>query len=447
MTQPSAGSRPELLRVLGLGFGLAVVIGGVVGQGILRTPGIVAGVTLDENLILMLWIAGGALAATTAFAIVELASCIPKAGGPYTFIARAFNPFAGTLIGWVDWLQGMVVVAYLSVVFAEYLQRLGFLTNVPTGAIALGLITVVTIINSAGARTCGMTQSVGTALKGLGLIVLIALLFLAPGTSDANASVSSPPLTIAAMAIAMRVIQNTYAGWNTVAYFCEDMRAPERNIVRSVFGGLGLVTVLYVLVNAAMLHVLTPEQMAGSKLPAADALGVALGETADVAANVLALVSLAAITNLYPMYLSRIGFAMARNGVLPSMLARVSTAGTPRVALVLTTLGAAVLASTGSYEQLIAMVAPLTMTIDISVNAAAIALRRREPALARPFTMPLYPLPAILGMVLNGLLLAAVIYEDPFHSMLGLMTVAVIGLIYKVQSVIQRGRALRMQEP
>jgi len=91
------------------------------------------------------------------------------------------------------------------------------------------------------------------------------------------------------------------------------------------------------------------------------------------------------------------------------------------------------MAATGSYEQLIAIFAPLTLTIDISVNAAAIAIRRREPALARPFRMPLYPLPAVIGMLLNGLLLIAVVYENPFHSLLGIAAVASIATFYALR--------------
>ena len=432
MTRQTADTRVELLKVLGLGFGLAVVIGGIVGQGILRAPGIVAGALSNSTLIIAFWIAGGALAAITAFAPVELATSIPKAGGPYAFVGRAFGPFAGTLAGWTDWLQGMVVVAYLSVVFAEYVHRLGLLTVVPTGAVALALIAVVTAINWTGTRTCGRTQAIGSALKGLGLVVLIALLFLAPAEPTPTTNTSNP-LTLAEVAIAMRLIQNTYAGWNTAVYFSEELHSPERNIARAVFGGIGVITLLYVLVNAAMLHVLTPAQMAASELPAAAALGTAFGAHADVVVNVLALVSLAAIANLYPMYLSRIGFAMARAGVLPDLVARVSPTGTPRTALLITTLCAAVLAATGSYEQLIAIFAPLTLTIDISVNAAAIAIRRREPALPRPFRMPLYPLPVLIGMFLNASLLAMVVYENPLHSLIGVGAVALVAAVYKTK--------------
>ncbi len=437
MNAQDAPPRAHLLRVLGLAFGLATVVGGVVGQGIFRTPGIVAGALPNEILILAFWLVGGALAAMTAFALVELATSIPRAGGPYTFASRAFSPFAGTLTGWIDWLAGIVAIAYFAVVFAEYLQRLGLLVAVPVAVLAVTLIVAITAINWMGTRASGISQTIGSALKGLGLLLLVGLLFAAPeAPATATASSASPqPLTLAAVALALRAIVLTYGGWNAAAYFSEEIRAPERNMARSVFGGIALVTALYVLVNAAMLHVLSPEQIATSKLPA-EALGMVLGSRADLMVNMLALVSVAAIANLHAMFLSRVGFAMARNGVLPALFARVSPTGTPQVALVVTTFIAAVFAASGSYEQLIAIAFPLTISIDIGVNSAAIAMRLREPDLARPFRMPLFPLPAVLGLILSVLLLGAVIYEDPFNSLLGLVTIAVIGLIYKSRALL-----------
>jgi APA family basic amino acid/polyamine antiporter len=116
---PMPPHRRDLIRVLGLGFGLAVTIGGVVGQGILRTPGLVAGSVPDPALILLLWTAGGVLAAITAVALVEVASAVPRAGGPYVFVGRAFGPFPGTVIGWTDLAVSVVASAYFAVVIAE----------------------------------------------------------------------------------------------------------------------------------------------------------------------------------------------------------------------------------------------------------------------------------------------------------------------------------------
>ena len=121
-----ASPRGELLRILGFGFGLAVVVGGAVGQGILRSPGIVAGAIPSPALILAFWALGGLLAAIDACAVVELGASVPRSGGPYALAARAFGPFGGTVVGWADWLNIIVGISFISVVFAEFAQRLGW---------------------------------------------------------------------------------------------------------------------------------------------------------------------------------------------------------------------------------------------------------------------------------------------------------------------------------
>ena len=113
MAAPDSRSGGELVRVLGIIFGLAAVIGGSVGQGILRTPGIVAGAVPDPALILLLWVVGGAIAAITAVAFAELGAAIPHAGGPYIFVRRAFGPSTGIAIGWADWLNTISAQALL----------------------------------------------------------------------------------------------------------------------------------------------------------------------------------------------------------------------------------------------------------------------------------------------------------------------------------------------
>jgi APA family basic amino acid/polyamine antiporter len=433
--------RTPLLRVLGLGFGLAVVVGGVVGQGILRAPGLVASALPGERLILACWLGGGLLATITALPLVELASAIPRAGGPYVFAARAFGPLAGTLTGWTDWLNGVVAIGFFSVVLAEFVHRLGRLEFAPVAALAVGFVALVTLINWSGTRTAGSSQAIGSALKGIGLLLLVALLLLAPGRAH---TVATPPLvhggiTLAAVALALRTVQNTYAGWNVPAYFGEEIRSPERDVARAVFAGIALITVLYLTVNVALLHVLSPAQMAASTLPAADAAGIALGPRGDLIVNCLSLISVFAIANLYTMFLSRVCYAMAHNGALPAVLATVSRGGTPRVAVAAGAVVAAVMAASGSYEHLIAIAAPLSILVDILVAAAAIRLRASEPALPRPFRMPLSPLPAIGAMLMNGLLLAVLIHEDPRNSLTGLTALALVGTVYLVRLKLSRG--------
>jgi APA family basic amino acid/polyamine antiporter len=438
MPKAAATSACELLRVLGIIFGLAVVVGGIVGQGIMRTPGIVAGALPDPLLIMAVWALGGLIILVDACGTVELGASMPRSGGPYVFADRAFGPIWGTMLGWADWLSWTLAIAYISVVFAEYAQRLGIGTGLPEGVLAVLLIVSVSAINWSGTRTSGASQIVGSAIKGFGLLALIVVLMLAPhGSAPAVAAdtgpSAGPALGIATFAIAMRAVAITYGGWGSCVYFCEELHQPERNVVRATFGGIVLVILLYLGVNAALLHVLTPAQIAASKLPVADATAAVLGPMSGVAITALALFSVVAICNLFVMSTSRIGYAMARNHVLPSLLARVSASGTPRASMLCTAGVAAALASSGGYERLIAMGAPFTIGVAAVCDLAAIRMRFKEPALHRPFRMPLFPLPAVFGFCVNALLVAAVIYEDPFNSSLGIGLVAAVGVVMKLR--------------
>lgn len=443
MVAKHEGASGELLRILGIGFGLAVVVGGVVGQGIMRTPGIVAGAMPNEAWILGAWALGGLIVLADACGTVELGASLPRAGGPYVFANRAFGPFAGTMLGWADWLNYTFAISFVSVVFAEYAQRLGLATSLPLGALAVLLIAAVALINWSGTKASGASQVLGSAIKGLGLLVLVALLWLIPSHAPAASAASPVPSVFgfAAFATAMRAVAITYGGWSSCVYFCEEVHQPEHNIARATFGGILLVMLLYLLVNASILHVLSPDQVAASKLPVADAMAAVLGPRSGSVITLLAIVSVVAICNLQVMTAPRIAYAMARNGVLPSILTRVSASGTPRVALLGTTLVAALLASTGGYERLIAMGAPFLIGVAAVSDLAAITMRFREPELERPFKMPLFPLPAVLGFSVNALLIAAIFYDDPFDSSLGVALLFVIGIATKLQSLLAIRRA------
>ena len=423
----------HLLRILGIAFGLAVVVGGVVGQGILRTPGIVAGAVPDPTLIMLLWAAGGLLALVDACSLVELGASIPREGGPYALARRAYGPAAGIVVGWADWIQGALAMAFMSVVFAEFCQRLGIGTDWPIWTLSLGLLTVCVIINWSGTRMSGSSQMMLSAVKGAGLTALVVALFVIPPSHAvpvAAAAAVSQPIAFGALLIAMSAVYNTYAGWNSSVYFGEEIVAPERNIVRATFGGIVLVMALYLGVNAALLHVLSPAAMAGSTLPAADAAMHVFGRSGETLITILSLISVGAIANLYMLLNSRVGFAMARDGVLPRQFAQTSASGTPRVALLASGVVAGAAAVSGTYLQIVAASLALAMAIVVSMNVAAIVMRIKEPTLPRPFRMPLFPLPSIIGMLINSALLVGILITDPWHGAIGLGAAAVLGIGY-----------------
>ena len=425
----ASGSHSKLLRVLGLIFGVAVVVGGMVGQGILRTPGIVASAVHSPESILLLWIVGAGLVAISAFAYVELGTAIPRAGGPYDFVRHAFGPLAGVIAGWGQWFVLVTQEAFLAIVVAEFLHRVGVWPSVGTSFLAVGILAVFWLVNWTGTRISGGSQIAFSAIKGAALIALVVLLFAQPAAEHPTVT-PGEGIGLAGIVVAMRAIINTYDGWQEFVLFGEEVERPERTLPRAMATGILSVAVLYVLVNMALLHVLPPADIAKSTLPAADAVKLALGPTGDLALTLFGVVSVAAITNLTVMKSARITFALARAGHLPAKLSEVASTGTPRSALTVSSVLAAAFAATGTYATVVAVNVAMTVALVVVVNMAAVRLRSREPNLPRPFRMPVYPLPAIAAVGLNLALLAALVVEDPVHSLGGFAFLAVIGAVY-----------------
>lgn len=420
----------QLLRILGLGFGLATVVGGVIGAGILRQPGVVASAIPDPVLIISLWVAGGIMAAVNAFVVVELGASLPRAGGPYALVARALGPRPGAVVGWADWLNGMSTIAFLAVAFAEFLVRAGLFATKPLGVLAAAIILAAFVLQWSGTKVGGLSVTLFCALKGVALAVIMAGLWLVPAVEPV-VDAGAPPVALgfAAIAIAMRAIHNTYTGYSAPIYVGEEMTDPARNVARAVFGGLAIVVALYVLINIALLRILTPAEMAASPLALAEGATKAFGSNGGIAVALFGVFSVAASVNLRLMTHTRGAFAMARDGALPAPLARVAGNGTPRLALVLTGGAALLLASSGAYLALVAINTPLRIVIEIALIAAVVHLRRSEPALPRPFRMPLYPLPVVTALIANTALLLAVLFEDPVNSGLALGALALAALV------------------
>ena len=424
----TAGSG-ALLRVLGVPFGLAAMVGGMVGAGILRNPGVVAGAVGTEGRMIMLWAIGAVFVGITSLAYVELGSAIPCAGGPYDFVRRAFGPFAGIATGWGAWLVMVVAQAYLAVVVAEFLQRLGIGADLSASVLGIMLLALFWLVNLTGTRLSGASQILFSTVKGLVLIAVVVLLFAEPGRAP-DAGSSEIAIGLAGLAVAMKVIVGTYSGWQDIVHFCEEFERPERTLLRSMVLGVAGVAILYLLVNGALLHVLTPAQMARSTLPAADAATLLFGNFGEVALTAFGVLSVSAITNLVQMKSARISFALGRDGILPRAFGTALGNGTPAVALTVNVFLAMLFASTGGYLSLLATTVGLNAALFALVNASAIRLRRTEPDLGRPFRVPFHPLPQIAAILLNFALLTVLIIEDPLHTLLGFMILCLISLGY-----------------
>jgi APA family basic amino acid/polyamine antiporter len=422
-----------LQRILGLGFGLAVIVGSTLGIGILRTPGLVAGQLGTPSAILAVWVIGGLYTLLGAVCLAELGTMLPAAGGYYVYARRAFGETVGFAVGWTDWLTYCAVLGYISIGLGEFAAVLGPGSAPMTAvkSIAIAALIGFVALQWAGVRISGRFQEVATAIKFAAFLALVlGCLAFAGGAARAAAPGTSVALapTFAGLIIALQSVAITYGGWQSALYFTEEDRDPHRNLPRAMIGGVVAVIVVYLLVNIALLVALPVPAIARSTLPAADAAQIVLGGYGRQIITVLSLISLPPLLNAIMMIGTRILYAMARDGLLPASAAVVNARGTPTVATLVTTAVAMVLIATGTFQKLVA-VASFFLAANYFVSCLAlIVLRRREPDTVRPFRAWGYPWSAAIVVIGAGMFLVGAVTADTSNAMVALVLLAV-GLI------------------
>lgn len=421
----------HLLRVLGMAFGYAAVVGAVVGQGILRSPGIVAEASDSVWVILALWVAGALVALISAMPFAELAAAIPRTGGPLAYVEIAFGRRAGIAVALMMLGIYTTTTAILCFVIGEYLIRLG-VGGGELGPGVLGCLCLIlfSLANSIGTRRSGNLQILLSSAKGVVLIGLVIVLFAQPGVEAVEAASARPSGGFLAYGVAMLVIVGTYNGWADLVFYGEEVADPARSIPRAIFGGIVGIAGLYLLINLAILHVLTPAQIAGSDLAAADAAASVFGDGGDIAFTAFGVLSVAALTNFGVMTNGRLLFAAGRDGILPRLLARVDKRGTPMPAIWISSLLASLFLISGTYLTLSATSITLAQGAYVAVILAAIRLRKTHPDLPRPFRMPLFPLTIGLALAINLALFAIFVIQDPANALLGYGLLAILWLLY-----------------
>ena len=435
MSQPAPG---RLLDILGLGFGLAGAVGGTIGAGILRTPGLVAAQLPSAELVLAAWLAGGLYALLGAVCIAELAAALPKAGGWYVYAERAFGKRVGFLVGWTDWLAHCIGLAWVATTVGEYGQALlpAAIPQEPYTARILALLAIglFSLIQLRGLRAGSASQELLSLAKAVAFLALVAACFLlpiqaAPPIAPAPTAIASWRSLNLAVVLALQAVITTYDGWASPVYFAEEFSEPGRDLPRSLIGGVLAVLVLYLLINLALLHVLPIAQLASSNLPAAAAARALAGPLGGLLITALALVSLLGLINTVVMAAPRILFGLSRDGLLPSFVAQVNGGGTPSAALLLTSTAAAALVLAGSFERLLTMGAVLYVSLPLAGIASLVTLRQREPELPRPFLTWGYPLSPLL---ITAVSLAFLIGSTASDWLSSLAAVALVAMGYGV---------------
>src|SRR5580692_12266801 len=413
-------ARP-LTRILGIGFGLAMVFGGTVGVGILRLPGTLAAALGDSRLIVLFWIVGGLYALLGAMAVAELSAMLPEAGGFYVYARRAFGKGAGFVVGWVDWLNQTAAIAYAALTAAVFLGLLWPASADAPRAVAIGVITLFTVVHWTGLRVGSTFTRVISLTVGIMLMVLVVGCFLTPSAAvsaappPAASAVTLPLMSmgmLAAVVTALRAVFLTYDGWYSPIYMAEESTQPTLTMPRAIIGGTVLVAAMYVIINIAILRVLPLPVLAASQLPAADAARVVLPRGGAELVTVISLMTVLSLLNNLLLAAPRILYGIGRDGLLTEKAAIVSQGGTPRMALVLTSVFVVIVILTGSFEQIIALSAVLFLIYYSAAFLAVFVLRYRFPATPRPYRAFGYPYTTAIVLLGCLVLWGAAIMED-----------------------------------
>jgi APA family basic amino acid/polyamine antiporter len=437
-------NRGRLRQVLGVSFGVAVLIGNTILIGILRTPGDVAAQLPSTALFVGVWIVGGLYALLGAISLAEPGAMLARSGGQYVIVRRGLGEYPAFVTGWSDWISTSATVSLGAMVFMEYLEPLVPALGgrrVPAG---VGLALLFGVLLWRGIRIGDVSQQILSAAKALAFGSLIAVCLLVPvpetASSPAATSVVTPSgiALFTAMVLALQAVIYTYDGWTGPIYFGEETRNPGRGIPRSMVMGVVLVILIYVLVNVAFVRVLGMGRMAGDPFVAASAGKALFGDRGDLVIRLLVLVSILSGMNACALMASRVLHAMSRDRLLPAALSTVNAGGTPSVAHWTSIAIAAGFIVTGTVNSVLALCAFFFVANYTLSFISVFALRRKEPDTPRPWRVPGFPFTTGLALVGSLAFLAGSVVSDWDNSWKSLL---LLGLSYPVYRVVVSRRS------
>jgi APA family basic amino acid/polyamine antiporter len=432
-------SKTGLFKILGVGFGVAITVGGTIGTGILRKPGPIAAQLGEPWLIITLWVMVSIYALLGTLCTVELGTSVPKAGAWYVYAQRAFGNYAGFVVGINSWLGTCAALGFGVYTMGEYITLMlpAFTGYEPL--IAIALLVILTALHWAGLQLASTFQNVMSLLKGIGLFIFIVVCYVYGNdiTTDeiqaTNSRILSSGSWIGPVIFSLQAIFYTYDGWHTAAYFTEEDQNPTQNLPKSMIGGVSLVILIYLLCNLAILHVLPMTTLQTSKLAAADAIRVLFGEGSGKIVTLFLMISILGMVNAQLLFNPRALYSMSRDGLFLKGGIKVNSGGTPVLPVLVTSLVVIFLILAGKEicEKLSDIATFFFVLGYVSGFASLLALRQKEPALPRPWKVPFYPILPIVLLVISLLFLIGAVVQDLSSSQFALLFLILSYPIYK----------------
>ena len=450
-----------------------MVAGSMIGSGIFIVSADMSRLVGSTGWLLTLWIASGLITLMAALSYGELAGMMPKAGGQFVYIQRAYGNFTSFLYGWTVFTVIQTgVIAAVAVAFAKFtavfipalgpeniIVKFGFLKISAAQLYAIASIIFLTFINTTGVKNGKLIQLFFTSAKLIALLVLItAGLYVGFGTKQfsfnmfhawdattlikggddwVSKSVSGFGLLLV-LGTAMIGSLFSSDAWNNVTFIAGEIKEPQRNIPRSLLLGTGIVTLLYLLANITYLSLLplhgdpTATDAMGQGIQFAgggtDRVGTAaasiiFGDTAVYLMAVLIMISTFGCNNGIILAGARVYYAMAKDGLFFKGAAQLNQHGVPAYALWVQAAWASILCLSGTYGDLLDYTTFASLLFYIITIGGIFVLRKKEPNTERPYKVLAYPFLPILYIISAITICLILLYTKPQNTWSGLFIV------------------------
>jgi basic amino acid/polyamine antiporter, APA family len=411
----------ELKRRLNRTDALAITLGAVIGVGVFRNTGLVlrgAGGFFEATL---LWLVIGLLCLGGASLYADLSGRVPEAGGQYAYVRTAFGGRAAFIYGWL--YAGVALPARQASAVAITGEVMSRWVPASPRALAIGILLVLAVVHLGGVRAGAIAQRIFTTGK-LATIAIVVGLSLALGWRGSIAEVVFEPVSFAA---AVGAVWYTYLGWQDVVVLAEEVHQPRRDLPFVLFGTVALVMVLYMAIHVGVYMGLGGGAEAYGTLPALDLAKRALGDAGESMLRGLMLASMIGVSAIGVFLRPRVSMALARDGLGPRPLTRVSSVGTPYIALGLHAVIALVLVSTGSYVRLLQLISFAMGVMGLFEIASYFVVRRKRPELP---TSRFHPWGPLAFLLMAGALCFLGAKDHPMGVLTSFAIVSVIAVVY-----------------
>ena len=422
-----------LQRTLGVWQAAAVSIGAIIGAGIFVLIGVASGIAGPA--VILSFILAGLAALFTALSAAELSSFITESGGSYIYAHHAFGRFWGFVVGWMQSADYIIGASAVSIGFAGYLI---YFLHVPQTTVGLVLIAFVLPLVLGAVNLKGMRDAAGINSVLVLLKIIALVLFVAVGGWYLVTHGGGPnyypffPAGVPGMVHGAAVIFFAFVGFNTVTVIAEEIKDPVKNVPRALLIAFAVSAAIYITVSIVSIGLVNWSVLATSDAPLESALMVATQNPLILGyVSIAALFATASVVMASIFGGSRALFAMSRQNLLPPTLKRVSGAGVPFISVILVSgvMSAIVLLSGGDLGTLAQIFNFGTLMTFFFINLSLVKLRWDDPGAVRGFTVPLYPLTPLLGVVSCALLIA---YLSRFALVFGVIWIAIGLLIFEM---------------